>query len=363
MKNHKINQSVALFALLLLSLLSGCYQPYPSPAAHPTETDCGCKAPLIKPTTGSEESQVDLEVQTVQLAGVLKDRQASLTGMAWYSDTLILLPQNPERYKGQGDDGALFTLDKVQLLAYLDGNDTQPLSPRRIALHAPALEKDIPNFQGFQAVAIKGQQIFLLVQGKSSQTQSYLIAGELSPNLSELRLDSSHRAEIPAQEDIDQVSEKALMAAGSRLLTFFEVNGAQENPNPQAHLFTLDLQSQGTLPFPPLEYRLTDVTPPDPAGRFWALNIRTKNDSTLKATHDPLTEEPGGLESVIQQRLVEFQFTEAGIIITKQAPFLILPVDGSEPDNWQALARLDDRGFLVATSQPQEFIFGFISLP
>src|SRR5512138_133697 len=61
----------------------------------------------------------EVEVRNIPLAGPAAGSNAELSGLAWYGDWLILLPQYPERFPS-GPDGSLFAIAKADLLAFLD---------------------------------------------------------------------------------------------------------------------------------------------------------------------------------------------------------------------------------------------------
>ena len=53
------------------------------------------------------------------------------------------------------------------------------------------------------------------------------------------------------------------------------------------------LQPLEAPPFPPMEYRITDATPLDANGRFWAINYFFPGDELLIPAADPLAEQYG----------------------------------------------------------------------
>src|SRR5689334_2341896 len=108
---------------------------------------------FYNPKTDQGNSAV-LEEQAViplPLSGPLSEPRAEISGLAWYEDNLILLPQYPTVFDENGD-GLLYYLPKEEILAYLDGTNTAALEPRPIQLIAPDLADQIRNFQGFEAI-------------------------------------------------------------------------------------------------------------------------------------------------------------------------------------------------------------------
>src|SRR3990172_492909 len=66
-------------------------------------------------------------------------------------------------------------------------------------------------------------------------------------------------------------TDEALVVTDDSVLTFFEINGAGLNPAPAAQVFDFDLNPQGALSFPHLEYRVTDAAL-STDGSLWVIN-------------------------------------------------------------------------------------------
>jgi hypothetical protein len=348
---------------------------------HLTLFICGClllaacqsptpPAPTL-PTQGANLAQ-EYPVQLISLEGPLSKPQAELSGLAWYGDNLLLLPQYPERFVQSGAPdsyGALFTLPKSEVLAYLDGKNNAALSPRPIPFFAPDLKQKVSGFEGFESVVVSGNRIFLTIEThqNSGSMLAVLISGTIAPDLSEIRLDTTRLANIPAQAPIPNFSDEAITLIGDHLLTFYEGNGANVTPKPVGHQFDLDINPQGTLAIPNLEYRITDATPLDSGGQFWVINYFYPGDTKIAPTVDPLFERygkpPSHSQSKAVERLVQMQFYEKGIRLVDRTPiYLSLLTDGTAR-NWEGLAQLDTRGFLLVTDSYPSTLLGFVALP
>lgn len=355
----------SVFLITLISLLAGLSACNRQAATPPPPT-------LSRsPASGQPSSVAEVSVVAIPLAGPLSRPEAEISGMAWYSDTLILLPQYPNRFDDTEDaiqsDGAVFALAKEDILAFLEGESATPLTPRAIPLIAAHIQER-RDYQGFEAIAFAGNQAFLTVEtGAGSHMMGYLASGILAPDLSSLTLADPRWSEIPPQATLDNMSDEALLVAGQRIVTLYEANGPAVNPHPVAHLFDLEKRPQGTIPFPNIEYRITDATPPDETGRFWAINYFYPGDTKLKPGTDPLAarygEGPTHAQNVTVERLVEFQFTEDGIALTDTPPLQLSLLGGDQARNWEALARLESngkRGFLIATDKFPETILAYV---
>ena len=120
-----------------------------------------------------------------------------------------------------------------------------------------------------------------------------------------------------------------------------------------------------TISFPFLEYRLTDVTRLNDKNRFWGINyfwpgekksINPAKDSLMEKFHQGKSHS----QSDAVERLVEFEIREGKIQFSGREPIQLV-LDKEESRNWEAIARLDDKGFLIATDKHPRMILGFVS--
>jgi hypothetical protein len=355
---------------ILALLLAGCAWPRtgsvtPTDGSPPT----AAAVPSAEPSPPVDATAAD-HVTEIPLSGAVAKPSAEVSGLAWYGDYLILLPQYPDFANGEWD-GAIYALPRANLLAYLAGAWPSPLEAIPIPFVAPGLADRIAGFEGYEAIAFLGDQVFLTVESDPpGGMKAYLVSGRIAPDLSVVTLDTATLAEIPAQSPIGNMSDEAMLVVGDRLMTIYEVNGAGINPSPVAHLFSTNLAPMGTLPFPQIEYRITDATALDAEGRFWAVNYFFPGDTDLWPTTDPLAERygqsPAQTEPRAVERLVEFQYTESDIRLTDRAPIQLGSSDsllGGLGRNWEGLVRLNDDGFLLVTDLFPGTILGFVPAP
>ena len=303
-------------------------------------------------------------VLQIPLDGPIADEKAELSGLAWYGDYLILLPQYPARM-GAGD-GIIFALPRQEIMAFIEGKSSTPLTPLKIPLSTGGFDANIRGFEGFEAIAFHDQQVYLTIEAQSGGKMSgYLISGEILADLSEIRLEAETLTEIPMQLQSYNKSDEALFLAGEQFFTLYEVNGEAFNPAPRATCFTLSLTPCVDIAFPHLEYRLTDATVLDEQGRFWVINYQFPGDLNIKPKSDPLANQygQGASHSVGKsvERLVEYQYSDGSIQRTQRAPIQLQLV--SDARNWEGIVRLDSLGFLLVTDKFPGTILGFVEMP
>lgn len=306
----------------------------------------------------------EVEVQEIPLSGPASRRSAEISGMAWYGDILILLPQFPDRF-GERGSGAVFALMKSDVLNFLEGNAEDKLEPTLIPFFDGGLQDAIRGYEGFEAIAFAGNRLFLTIEASPKTMRGFLVSGFIQPDLSEIRIDASTLTEIPLQQNLSNFSDETLLIYKEKLLTIYEANGKKVNPFPVAHLFTLKPGLQGVLPFAQIEYRITDATPPNQEGIFWAINCYFPLDEAKLRPDGDLLAERYGLgkthrENLTVERLIQFQIAPDAIRLVDSPPLQLRLEGDVAPRNWEAIAILEKQGFLLATDKFPRTILGFV---
>jgi hypothetical protein len=325
---------------------------------------------------------VEVSPVAIPLAGSLAHARSEISGLAWYGDNLIVLPQYPDFEKRRkidpGAEPGAFALAKTDILAVLDGTRQDPLPGKKIKWTDVDLVSKLDaqgfSYTGYESIVFVGDTVFVTVetQNKTDKNimQAYLLAGKIAPDLSAIAIDTSRMTPIKSPAPLNNMSQESMIVADGKLLTFYEANGSGVNPAPVASVFdqkTLD--PAGTIPFSNIDYRVTDATPLDGTGRFWAINYQFPGETELlKAPKvDALAQKYGQGETHGKlpqvERLVEFQYSATGITMTDRAPVQLVLVDEATVRNWEGIARLDGRGFLIATDTYPATILAFVPVP
>lgn len=340
-----------LFCILLLAalLLGAC-----SAAPLPTATLVPAAAPAEVP------------VRLIPLTDPAAKAKSEFSGMAWYGDTLILLPQYPERFEG-GPQGALLALSRAEIEAYLDGTSSAPLDPRPVPLYAEGVKEATAVFEGFEAVAFDGDTIYLTIESRGlGGMQGHILRGQIAPDLSRITLDAGSLTKIEPQAKLSNLTDEALLVTANGVLSFYEANGANVNPRPVAHRFDAGLKPLESLPSPTLEYRLTDAAELDADGRFWVINYMFPGDAEkLKPAPDAIAAQYGQgathAASAAVERLVQLQWSAQGITRVDRAPIQLELLPDDEARNWEGLVTLPGRGFLLITDSFPTTLLGFVA--
>ncbi len=321
------------------------------------------------PAAQAQDSRpAEVPVQRITLAGPAAEADAEISGLAWYGDWLLLVDENPDIYRTDGNAGMFYALPKADILAYLDAADPAPLEPVAVPVVSADFTRAIPGFDGFEAAAFDGDRVYMSIEvwKSGSEMRGVLVSGTIAPDLSAITLDLDHTVELLPQTTLTNIAYETLFVAGDRLIALYEVNGAALNPAPFAYSVSLDFTSVEQIPFLTIDYRITDATALDADGVFWAMNFFFTGDVNQQTDSDPIVAAwgQGATHAKFPQveRLLAFQYTPEGITLAGLPP-IQFELSGLVSRNWEGLARLDARGFLVVTDMYPNTILGFVPAP
>ena len=355
--NQKTYTAVLVTAVyVILLLLPGCA---PKEESIPQQL-----TPPVEPIQ-------EVVVQDIPLAGQAAATRAEFSGLAWYGDWLVMLPQYPDRF----GSGSLFALPKETLLQAVAGQSTQALEPIAIPFEDGGLRQQIQGFEGFECIVFSGDQVYLSIEAQPKKMLGYLVQGTVQAGAQgtfSIQLDPATLTEVQPQANLDNYSDESCIVYKDQLVTLYEANGVQVNPAPLAHIFDMELEAQDTLSLPNIEYRLTDASEVDSEGRFWAINYLFPGDvfklkPAEKDGQDALAQQYGeGLthsQNIAVERLVQFQIDSDKISMVDTPPIQLVLEGDTSARNWEGIVRFDRTGFLLVTDSFPKTLLGFVPYP
>lgn len=364
-------------------------------AAAPPGGTAGITATNAVTTTGAVSATnaarpPESTVRPIALDGPLGIREAEISGLAWFSDTLVLLPQYPGRfgYDGtvvtttQSGEGTLFGVGRANVEAALVAGEPS-VAPQPIPLAGAGFGKGearaIPGFEGFEAIAFAGRTAYLSIEVQNGDDMAaYIVRGTVDVDADGvpigITIDAGEPTEVPLPLEIDNMSMESLVADADGVTAFFEANGSALNPSPTAFRLGPDLAPQGQVTFPSVEYRLTDASEAAADGSFWMTNYMFPGDAeTLHPADDGIAGRWGEgathaayaqVERIVRiERLPPSDRFGAGYRLADEPPVQLELVDGETSRNWEGLAALGDAGFLVVTDKFPSTILAFVAAP
>jgi hypothetical protein len=277
------------------------------------------------------------ELSILEIACPGADEGISFSGVFRHGRRIFLLPESKHRP------------ERVRLIDCSEENpklETYLVLPKEL----------VPNgFDGFEAAVAFGDELFVTIEAKTPQaTRGYVAKALLNPHTSELEV---HKVvEVPLRSRQFNRSVEALTIFKNRLYAFEEINSAPANLLPVAHEYDRELNYLRALPLPQIPYRVTDATETDAQGRFWVINYWWPGDLDLKRSSDPIAlpwgigrshSEPSNRAGQQVERLLELRIEEDRVSLVPRAPrYLELE---TKARNWEAITRLSDDRFLIAT--------------
>ena len=292
--------------------------------------------------------QKEIKVQVIPLSGIINDRDQEISGMDWYKDNLVLLPENLNGY--------LFSIPKSELHLRIQSIDTTSIKPEKIPFITPNYKENLPGFDSFEAIAFRGNEVYVAIEIRYPDSMATVLArGHVNPLTREIILPEQNLIQFPVPKFIDNMSYESLLIDKTNIFAFFESNGRNLIDSAYALSYSLKSKLVKSIDIPFIEYRITDVTKIED-NKFWAINYFFPRDSALlKPSDDLLVQKFGEGESHLGsdrvERLIELEIQEGVVNLTGRAPIQLVLEGEKTSRKWEALSKYDDEGFLLATDK------------
>ena len=298
----------------------------------------------------------------ILLTGEATERSLEMSGLAWYNDYLILMPQYVNESKPR-----FYYLKKSTINDWLNGNKEKPLNPSKIDIIMRDYFNSIKGYQGFEAICFIGNKAYLIIETKNNDSmQSFIVKGSMDIKSKTLIIDPEKKVEILLPVNIKNMGYESILKYKYRLMVLFEANGINVNSDPKASFYNSSLKQKGHISFPNIEYRITDATELDDQGRFWAINFfwpgekkRLNPGKDLVLNNTVKGETHQKFEHV--ERLVEFKIDGKNIYKTNSLPIQLKLNQNSR--NWEGVVRMENKGFLMIVDEHTRTILAFIKKP
>ncbi|MDC0882173.1 hypothetical protein OAQ12_04425 [Candidatus Marinimicrobia bacterium] len=292
-----------------------------------------------------------LEVSPIMLKidGPMKNSDEEISGMDWYYDNLILLPENLNGYA--------FVIKKTEIDSRINKIDTTAIRPQKIKFNTPDYKNTIPGFDSFESIAFRGYEVYVTIEIKFDDSMSCLLArGHIDEKSLEITIPEQTLMTLTVPSYVDNMSFESLIINKDRIIALFEANGDSLVEKPHALSINLSGNDIKKNTISSVNYRIADATKADGKNRFWAINYFFPGDKkTLKPGIDVLTTKYGsGLTHSLSQRverLIEFKIINNKVMLTNSPPIEIKLEGKKTSRKWEAVARYENKGFLLATDK------------
>jgi len=307
----------------------------------------------------------EVEVVPLQLPERVQAARFEYSGLAWFGDFLVLLPQYPEgRYSSGG--GNLFAIFKEDILRAIEDPEFE-LPVRDVPIVNSNLRNVVKGFEGFESILFFEQDVYLTVESHGGNPMmGYLIKGVVEGELESITLDPISLVELEPLSSAENATFEAITYWDGNLYVIYEHNSKQSDAQPLAYQFDLDLEFEKEIAFPIIDYRITDATMSDLSGKFWVMNYFFPGDTHLAVEQDPLISQYGQGEThasnIPVERLVQLQIKDDQILRVDQAPIYLKLLGFNIARNWEGVVMLEELGFLLITDSFPNSQLGFCSI-
>ena len=304
----------------------------------------------------------ELSIFEIELSGLITSPKQEISGMDWFENRLFLLPEN--------QNGFLFSLEKSEIMIAINNQHSanqKPLTPKQTRLIAPNYKDLIPGFEGFEGISFIKNDVYITIEAENNGImESYIIWGNIDPRTYELTISRENLKGIETPIQVKNMTYESIVSWNQKIYAIFEANGANLQEHATQKTLSLKNKALSSINFPSIEYRITDATKVDEKGKFWCINyfwpgekdrLIPGKDSILDGVEEGDTHKK--YEHV--ERLVEYKISGDKIVRTSTPPIQLSLEEKSR--NWEGLARVDGKGFLMIVDEHPRTILAFIPKP
>lgn len=285
-------------------------------------------------------------ISFIELGGDLAERSIEASGLTWYGNNLIVLPQFPHKWNLE-NDGAIYFVTKERLEKYIDGNNKTPIIGEKIKFIATGLDEiGKSRGSGYEAITFKDDTVYVSIESiNGNKATSYLVKGIIYFDEKKIVLNAESKFEVKSQTGIHNMGEETIVEFNESIYSIHEANGLNVNKLPTVAKLDNNLRKSEKINFPNIDYRITDATSVDSSGKFFAINYYYPGE--FKMLKPQLSD---SLKDYAIENVLEFQILEDKIVRTDKIPILISDGKSKEGNNWEGIVRFKD-GFLLITDR------------
>jgi hypothetical protein len=292
----------------------------------------------------TNDEKLFTEPLKIELEGDVAERTIEASGLAWYKDNLIILPQFPHKWDNQFD-GAIYFIPKARIESYVNGENRNPINAEKIYFVAEGLDEiGKRRGSGYEALIFIEDTIYLSIESiNGEEPSSFIVKGNIDFIAKKIVLNSDLKFEIKSQTMIHNMGEESILEYQNNIYAIHEANGININMVPFATMLNNDLSLNEKVSMPNVDYRITDATSVDSTGKFYAINYFYPGEFNKLLPN--LKEEDK--DKAIEQ-ILEFQIFDNKIARTDRNPYIISKSIDKNGHNWEGIVKLNN-GFLLIT--------------
>lgn len=311
---------------------------------------------------GQPTEPLEYDVSEIPLPAKWQDRSFEYSGLSWYGDKLVILPQYPHR-----SEYRIPVIQKAELARFAAAGDAYvgPIPTEEMTLDSSAFRKRLVGYEGLESIAFYGDHAFLTIETEyDTRTAGYVVRARVEG--SEIKIEYDTLRPLFTQTKIGNLAYEAIAVNDQGVYVLYELNGGP-NQRPRVLVFDHDLKWRGTrIVAHPIEYRITDASSELDDGSFYVMNYHWPGDG-WESSACLLTQEYGRgkthSESEVVERIVHVtRDGTRGFLGDQDAPRQ-LRLAKDEARNWEGLEFFEDVGFLLISDEYPRTMLGLVRLP
>lgn len=313
----------------------------------------------------NKKEPAESEIREIHLKGVASERFVEASGLSWYKDYLIILPQFPHKI-ADSRDGALLAVSKQLIVEYLNNPEAEPITAELISFSANGIDELGKSAgAGYEAITFINDKVYMSIESYDHEKySSYLVEGKVYGEIDSIAMDARSIVPIVSNSGLKNMGEEAIVSFDNRIIAIHEANGRNNTQKNIAAIYNPVEQTLSNCQFPLIEYRITDASQADSSGNFWVINYFYPGESDkLRPEKDYYADRfgVGTTNKMFEpiERLIELKLTEDRIVYTESPPVYI-KLNDENGRNWEGLVKLDGHGFLLITDYYPRSLLAFI---
>ena len=156
----------------------------------------------------------ELEEKVIPLSGIITDPNQEISGLDWYKDNLVLLPENL--------NGFVFIIPKKKIIKSIELKNPPPIFPEVNSFKTPNYAKTIKGFEGFESIAFNNDKFFVTIEAKDDDgMKSYLAWGKINSNSLNMTIHKDSLKEIKTPIQVKNMTYESTLIYEENIILLY----------------------------------------------------------------------------------------------------------------------------------------------
>ncbi len=251
-------------------------------------------------------AQAQTPYKTIALPKAISGTGEEYSGMYTYNNRVYLLPQYGDHKTSIKKDNlkgefVLYSLLKDSIDRVVDGKDSSLTAFKTLkVINLEKLPDSLANeYEGFEALNIVGNTVFLSVESDDMYQNCYLLKGKLDTVNNQVIIDPIHIIKLKRPELIYNAGYEAVtwLPKEKKLLAYYEYNG-RANGGSGYLIDTSFLTQPEAVKTPQLYFRITDMVATS-KDKIYGVNYFYNGDYNYYLNNKQVNNQEGNIKKII----------------------------------------------------------------